>query len=676
MTMIHSRTNRGIRMHTRRGVVAVKVAILSVLLIGFAALGVDVGVIYNARLELQRSVNAAALAGAAALANTSASMLGQDDPRDYTASLDAAVACALQNPVTNQPLHLAEEDVEFGWAERDTGTSFYSFDAGADEVNAVRVTGRRTGENAQDGPIKLIFARIFGLSESDAVKTGLALMRPRDIAVVADLSASHNDDSELRNVHNIEINLGEVWAALPGGVDDSPADWPGWDADDPAASGWAWGVFQRDPAGQQYGLGFGYDTGSEAGPTLHIDKDSYNPNTDNGLIDFSLPDTQQDWVPAPGTAYGELADYLTNASGYKLGDLTVQDGALVDGADASEIYAIFGDHTSTGSGRLYNWVFRTAVATGYAEWYSGIPGGKWENGDMAAPPFPANGDDTVDGWEVVWGNAQFGDRQPIQMAFMWFEYALDHVSLDDSAMVLEGNSDFRWKIGPKTFTNYLMEVRPQSNNTPELASTPHQPVFAQKQAVAALADALLEDYHDLLSLAVYATTVSEEVELTSDYDLVPSRLTEMQAAHYNGYTNIGGGIRIGRQLLYGPASRPNATKVLVLLSDGKATAWETLTSDGPEGEPSGPPTVANTSGALATARAYALAQADWAGQAGVQIYAVSLGADADLPLMDRIAEETNGRHFHVEGDSIAEYTAGLIQVFEEIALIQPVTLIQ
>ena len=46
----------------RRGVVAVLVAVILVTLLGFAALTVDVGAMYNARAELQRSADAAALA--------------------------------------------------------------------------------------------------------------------------------------------------------------------------------------------------------------------------------------------------------------------------------------------------------------------------------------------------------------------------------------------------------------------------------------------------------------------------------------------------------------------------------------------------------------------------------------------------------------------------------------
>ena len=50
----------------RRAVVAVQVLVLLVVLIGAAALTIDVGAMFNARADLQRTVDAGALAGASA----------------------------------------------------------------------------------------------------------------------------------------------------------------------------------------------------------------------------------------------------------------------------------------------------------------------------------------------------------------------------------------------------------------------------------------------------------------------------------------------------------------------------------------------------------------------------------------------------------------------------------
>ncbi len=667
--------------HRRRAVVVVKVAILSALLIGFAALAVDIGIIYNARQELRRAVDASAMAGAAMLAKApiDPDAPAGEDPRDFGRAEEMAISTAGQNKVTGEFLHVDGDDVEFGWAEPGATGPAYSFSADGSDVNAVRVTGRRTEDNAVNGPVDLVFAAIFGIRTNDMVASATALMQPRDIAIVADLSASHNNDSELRSLNDLEINLGEVWSELPGGVDDAPGLWAGWTSSDPLAQGWAWGFFQRNPSGQSFGKGFGYDVNSESGPTQHIDKDTYEPNTDNGLIHMEFTATAQDWIPVGGTPYGEMKDYLTDTMGYKLGDLNITDGAFDPPAptdEQSEIYAIMGDHANGETGRLYNWLFRTAVATGYAEWNSGIPGGRWETAGMPAPPFPPNGDHKVDPWELVWGSATLGSRSPYEMAYLWFDYTLDYLAVDYTSMVVYGHPDFQWKFGPKTFANYLLEARPRYADTPELFETPHQPVEAEKGAVQSLGAALRADYGDLMSLEVYATSVTHEVDLTSDVSAVPTRLNEMQAGHYDGYTNIGGGIREGRNTLTGSNSRPGATRILVLLSDGRATAWENLTEHGPSGTPVGEPMRANLGPTLEVARQYAVDQAAWAGQEGIQVYAVSLGATADVELMDEIAEVTNGRHYHVEGDSIEDYAAKLVQVFEEIAVVRPVTLVQ
>ena len=54
----------GTRVFARRAVVAVQVAVLFSVLVGFAALVIDVGAMYNVRADLQRTADASALAGA------------------------------------------------------------------------------------------------------------------------------------------------------------------------------------------------------------------------------------------------------------------------------------------------------------------------------------------------------------------------------------------------------------------------------------------------------------------------------------------------------------------------------------------------------------------------------------------------------------------------------------
>ena len=63
--------------HQPKGAVIVMVAVLLVVILGCAALAVDIGYLYVARAELQRTADAAAMAGAQALGRASDSPFGE-----------------------------------------------------------------------------------------------------------------------------------------------------------------------------------------------------------------------------------------------------------------------------------------------------------------------------------------------------------------------------------------------------------------------------------------------------------------------------------------------------------------------------------------------------------------------------------------------------------------------
>ena len=120
-----------------RGVTAVTVAISLPVILGFAALAIDVGYIHNAKIDLQTATDASALAGASGLAHIN-NLDGGDieigylaDPDDPTQPLDRS------NPLL---------------------------------YNAVRVTARRTG-NSPGGPVELFFARAMGIDSSELTAT-------------------------------------------------------------------------------------------------------------------------------------------------------------------------------------------------------------------------------------------------------------------------------------------------------------------------------------------------------------------------------------------------------------------------------------------------------------------------------------------------------------------------
>jgi Flp pilus assembly protein TadG len=81
----------------RRGAVAVQTAVMSALLIGCAALAVDVGMMYSARTELQRAADAAALAGVSGLFTDG--KLIRDDASITAAVHGRAMQAALGNRV-------------------------------------------------------------------------------------------------------------------------------------------------------------------------------------------------------------------------------------------------------------------------------------------------------------------------------------------------------------------------------------------------------------------------------------------------------------------------------------------------------------------------------------------------------------------------------------------------
>jgi len=129
-----------------RGSVVVIFAAALVVIMGLAALAIDLGAIYSAQAQLQAGADSAALAA--------------------IADLDTAPSVATQfaglNSVMNKPITLAGSDVLTGQFDFNTG----EFTAGATPSNAVRITARRTGDSP-DGPLPLFFARAIGHNSVD-----------------------------------------------------------------------------------------------------------------------------------------------------------------------------------------------------------------------------------------------------------------------------------------------------------------------------------------------------------------------------------------------------------------------------------------------------------------------------------------------------------------------------
>lgn len=596
----------------RRATTLVMVAVMAPVLIGFAALSVDVGAIYNARADLQTAADSAALAAASMMSGLSGPATVDEAFADARQEVDRLLG---DNPVLGRVLQVSASDVVFGRASVNPNGG-YDFTPSTSMPDAIRVTVRMTSDSP-NGPLPLYFAPIFGKNSSELSASATAMMAPRDIAIVADLSASHNDDSELSACGDINVNMHAVWDGLPGGYDDMigstwspsdiPPDWVEPGGDVPQAAGPAWGYFKK--------LGYG-DI---------VTDPYYDPTSDSGLV--RLP-------------------YRANWSDSNL------EAALADqGYSSNEISAIMSkSYDSSGA-----YEYRVAVALGLAYWNSGMSGGLWESRGVS-PSHTGNGNSNIQSSELEW-TAKIMSQTLSDSDNIWLDYINNYMK-STSTSLYHSNSDFRYRYGVKTFVNYLLERRPSHSLTPELSETPHQPMQAVKDSVDFLTN-LLDgaESNDQVSLEVYGTTARHEMDLTDDFLAVSNRLDELQAGYYDSSTNMGGGIEKGIAELESSRARTTARKAMILLTDGQAN----VNSYGGS----------STSGGIQ----YALDAAQEAADHGIKIFTVAVGNSADIDVMEQIAQIGGGSAFRASG-TIDEYSSQLEAIFLTIGGAKDVQLIQ
>ena len=163
------RSKRSTKCLKRRAAAAALVVISLPVMLGFAVLAVDLGVVYNARGDLQRTADAAALAAIGVVAYADEG----EDP------LPAATAMAVSYVERNSVLeHTVTIDpatsVIFGRAHYDAVANAYNFVGGELPTNAVRVTVRHT-EDSPNGALPLYFAGAFGVSATNITAQSAAM---------------------------------------------------------------------------------------------------------------------------------------------------------------------------------------------------------------------------------------------------------------------------------------------------------------------------------------------------------------------------------------------------------------------------------------------------------------------------------------------------------------------
>jgi hypothetical protein len=220
------------------------------------------------------------------------------------------------------------------------------------------------------------------------------------------------------------------------------------------------------------------------------------------------------------------------------------------------------------------------------------------------------------------------------------------------------NAGLRKRYGLKTLIHYWLCDRPMHHETPSLYAVSAQPVTALKGATEVFLSYLQsQDTDDRLGLTIYnspSQTALLEHALTDNFAAINTTMQARQAGHYDHYTNIGAGINSSRLELQQHA-RDGAFRMIVLMTDG----------------------IANRPTNTTTARAYVLSEAQACADAKIPVVTISMGAGADVGLMQQVADMTGGKHFNIPGgQTAAQYEEDLKEVFEEIANTRPLKLVQ
>jgi Flp pilus assembly protein TadG len=156
-----------IRSSSRRGVVAVKVAVLLIPITAFTALAVDCGYLLKVRTDLQSAADAAALAAVRELVPESGGA------QDTNAARDTARTYGQDNMGGSSSFTINDADIEIGRYDPSTIYSDVSL-LSSGTFDAVRVTVRR--DDSANSAVQLYFARLIGIGDCDVTATATAVL--------------------------------------------------------------------------------------------------------------------------------------------------------------------------------------------------------------------------------------------------------------------------------------------------------------------------------------------------------------------------------------------------------------------------------------------------------------------------------------------------------------------
>jgi Ca-activated chloride channel family protein len=125
---------------------------------------------------------------------------------------------------------------------------------------------------------------------------------------------------------------------------------------------------------------------------------------------------------------------------------------------------------------------------------------------------------------------------------------------------------------------------------------------------------------EFTSLVTYSSDATLDHEPSKSYNQVRGGIKKYTDSFPPGATNIGAGLRLGLDSLGRSSARPSASKVIILMTDGKLNA------------PSGAPKPLDV--------------AKEASEKGVVIFTITFADEADKKLMQDVAKIGGGQHFH------------------------------
>ena len=161
-------------LHGQRGVVAILFALCLPVLLGFAALAVDLARLNLTKVELQNAADAAALAGARSISVPSTVV--SDQPYNWTAARASALVVAQSNYANAAKIQDALIETGY-WNLQNPSSGLHSVSSAGD-LPAIRATIVIDGTH-NNGPLTFFFGPILGVvSQSNIQASAIAVLPP------------------------------------------------------------------------------------------------------------------------------------------------------------------------------------------------------------------------------------------------------------------------------------------------------------------------------------------------------------------------------------------------------------------------------------------------------------------------------------------------------------------